>query len=118
MCDRYNNINYVKVTQVMVNNIILGLPSPGDLAVVEWQRNGKFNRNGKVGQNAKLGYLCVRATKGKLYYLWVKYHVIVHLDLNVRSSTQNFRGVVNDGNANKCSICKQNHYIYWIENHS
>ena len=28
--------------------------SPGDLTVVEGQRNGKFSQNGKFGQNGKL----------------------------------------------------------------
>ena len=29
--------------------------SPGDLAAVEGQRNGKFSQNGKFGENGKLG---------------------------------------------------------------
>ena len=35
---------------------------PGDLAVVEGQRNGKFSQNGKFVQNGKLGHSCVRVT--------------------------------------------------------
>ena len=41
--------------------------SPGDLAVVGRQRNGKFGQNGKLGQNGKFGYSCARVTNGKLY---------------------------------------------------
>ena len=33
--------------------------SPGDVAVVEGQRNSKFSQNGKFGQNGKLGHSCV-----------------------------------------------------------
>ena len=53
--------------------------SPGDLAAVEGQRNGKFSQNGKVGENGKLGHSCVRVTKEKLYDSRVRDHVIVHL---------------------------------------
>ena len=53
--------------------------SPGDLAVVERQRDGK------ISQNGKLGHSCVRVTKGRLYECRVRYHV-VHLGLNVSSS--------------------------------
>ena len=55
--------------------------SPGGLAVAEGQRNGKFSLNGK------LGYSCVRVTKGRLYDSRVRDCIIVHLGLNVSSST-------------------------------
>ena len=47
--------------------------SPGDLAVVEGQRNVKFSVNGKLGRS------CTRVTKGKLYDSSVRCHVIVYL---------------------------------------
>ena len=53
--------------------------SPGDLAVAEGQRNGRFNLNGKFVQNGKFGHSCVRVTKGKFYGSQVRDHVIVHL---------------------------------------
>ena len=71
--------------------------SPGDLAVVEWQRNGKF------GQNGKLGHSCVRVTKGRLYDSRVRDHVIVHLGLNVSSFAHNC-GCVVDGGGNMAAI--------------
>ena len=43
--------------------------SPGDLAVAEGQRNGKFS------QNSKLGHSCARATKSRLYDSRVRDHV-------------------------------------------
>ena len=73
------------VTQDLVNS----QSSPGDLPVVEGQRNGKFSQNVKFGQNGKLGYSCVRVTKGRLYDSRVSDHVIVHLGLNVSSCTHN-----------------------------
>ena len=39
---------------------------PGDLAVVEGERNDKFSQNGKYVQNGKLGHSCVRVTKSRL----------------------------------------------------
>ena len=57
--------------------------SPGDLAVIEGQRNGKFIQNGK------LGHSCVRVTKGRLYDSRVRDHVVVHLGLNVSNSAHN-----------------------------
>ena len=57
--------------------------SPGDLAVVEGQRNGK------------LGHLCARVTKSRLYDSRVGDHV-VHLGLNVNNSGHNC-GCVIDG---------------------
>ena len=67
--------------------------SPGDLAVVEGQKNGKFS------QNVKLGHSCVRVTKRRLYDSQVRDHVIMHLGLNVSSSAHNCGCVVNGGNA-------------------
>ena len=46
--------------------------------MVEGQRSGKFSQNGK------LGHSCVRVTKGKLYDLRVRNHVIVHLGLRFK----------------------------------
>ena len=72
--------------------------SPGDLAVAEGQRNGRFCLNGKFGQNSKLGHSCVRVTKGRLYDSRVRDHVIVHLGLNVSSSSHNCGCMVNGDN--------------------
>ena len=47
--------------------------------------------------NGKLGHLCVRVTKGRLYDSQVRYHVIVHLGLNVSSSAHNYCECVVDG---------------------
>ena len=67
--------------------------------MAEGQRNGKFSQNGKFGQKGKLGHPCVRVTKNRLYDSRVRDHVIVHLGLNVSSSTHNCGCVVNGGNA-------------------
>ena len=66
--------------------------SPGDLAVAEGQRNGKFSQNGKLGLS------CVRVTKSRLYGSRVRDRVIVHLGLNLSSSTHNCGCVVNGSN--------------------
>ena len=63
------------------------------------ERNGKFSQNGKFGQNGKLGHSCTNLTKGKLYGSRVSDHAIVHLGLNVSSSTHNCGCVVDGGNA-------------------
>ena len=69
------------------------------------ERNGKFSQNGKVvqngkfGQNGKLGHSCTNETKGKLYGSQDSDHVIVHLGLNVSSSTYYCGCVVDGGNA-------------------
>ena len=65
--------------------------SPGDLTVVEGQRNGKFSQNGKLGCS------CVSVTKVRLYDSLVRDHVIVHLSLNVSSFAHNCRCVVDGG---------------------
>ena len=67
--------------------------SPGDLAVVEGQRNGKLSQNGK------LGHSCVRVTKGRLYDSQVRDHVIVHSGLNVSSFAHNCGCMVDGDNA-------------------
>ena len=66
--------------------------------MAEWQRNGKFSLNGKFGQNGQLGHSCVRVTKDRLYDSRVRDHVIVHLRLNVSSSTHNCGCMVDGGN--------------------
>ena len=85
-----------------VNNSILGQQlhsqsSPGDLAVAEWQRNGKFSQNGM------LGHLCARVMKSRLYESRARDHVIVHLGLNVNSSAHNCGCVIDGGNAHSPS---------------
>ena len=59
--------------------------------MVEGQRNGKFCQNGK------LGHSCARVTKSRLYDSRVRDHVVVHLGLNVNSSTHNCGCVVDGG---------------------
>ena len=49
MCGKYENINYMIVTWDLVNNSILSLP--GNLDVVEGQRNGTFSPNGRLGHS-------------------------------------------------------------------
>ena len=71
---------------------IHSLSSPGE-------RNGKFSQNGKFGQNGKLGQSCTNLTKGKLYGSQDSDHDIVHLGLNVSSSTHNCVCVVDGDNA-------------------
>ena len=77
------------VTQDLVNNSkqLHSQSSPGDLAVAERQRNGKFSLNGEFGQNGKLGHPCVRVTKDRLYGSRDRDHVIVRLGLNVELLT-------------------------------
>ena len=72
MFGKYENINYMIVTQDPVCNPYLA--SPGE-------RNGKFSQNGKFGQNGMSGQ------KGK-----------VHLSPNV-SSSAHYRGCVVNGSA-------------------
>ena len=42
---------------------------------------------------------CARVTKSRLYDSRVRYHVVVHLGLNVSSSAHNCGCTVDDGNA-------------------
>ena len=58
----------------------------------EEQRNGKFSQNGM------LGHSCARVTKDRLYESHVRDHV-VHLSLNVSSSTHNCGCMVDGGKA-------------------
>ena len=73
--------------------------SPGAVAMAEGQRNGKFSFNVKFGQNVKLGHSCVRVTNGRLCDSRVRDCVIVHLGLNVSSSTHDCGCVIDGGNA-------------------
>ena len=59
--------------------------------MAEGQRNVKFSLNGK------LGHLCARVMKGRLYDSRVRDHVVVHLGLNVNSSTHNCGCMVDGG---------------------
>ena len=52
--------------------------SPGDLAVVEGQRNVKFSQNGKLGLS------CAKVTKSRLYDSQVRDYVVVHLGLKYK----------------------------------
>ena len=97
MCGKYENKLYVSDSGPGQQPYFQS--SPGDLAVVEGQRNGKFSLNGKSGQNGKLGHSSVRVTKGRLYDSQVRDHVIVHLVLNLNSSAHNCGCVVDGGNA-------------------
>ena len=65
----------------------------------KFSQNGKFVQNGKFGRNGKLGHSCTNVTKGKLYDSRVSDHAIVHLGLNVSSSTHNCGCVVDGSNA-------------------
>ena len=56
-------------------------------------------RNGKFSKNGKLGHSCTNVTKGKLYGSRDSDHAIVHLGLNVSSSTHNCGCVVDGSNA-------------------
>ena len=67
MCGKYENINYNYDSGSGPGQQLHSQSSPGDLAVVEGQKNGKFSQNSKFGQNGKLGHSCVRVTKGRLY---------------------------------------------------
>ena len=44
-------------------------------------------------------HFCSNFAKGRLYESWARYHVIVHLGVNVSSSTHNCGCVVDGGNA-------------------
>ena len=72
---KYENINYNYDSDSRPSQLH-SQSSPGDLAVVEGQRNGKFSQNGK------LGHSCVRVMKSRLYESRVRDHVVVHLGLN------------------------------------
>ena len=57
MCGKYKNINYMIVTQDLVNNSILGLHL-GRGMVAKFNQNGKFVQNSKFDENGKLGHSC------------------------------------------------------------
>ena len=73
------------INKIIIINNIKFQSSPGDMAVVERQRNGM------------LGHSCVRVTKSRLYGSRVRDHVVVHLGLNVSSSAHNCGCVVDGG---------------------
>ena len=83
MFGKYENINYMIVTQDLVCNSVLsphlrrGVVS--SIRMVSLVQNGKFSQNGKFGQNGMSGQ------KGK-----------VHLGPNV-SSSAHYRGCVVNG---------------------
>ena len=52
MCGKFENINYMIVTQDPVNMQLHSWSSPGE-------RNVKFSQNGRFGQNGKLGHSCI-----------------------------------------------------------
>ena len=78
----------MRVTRDLVNNSILSL----HLGIWPWfegQRNGEFSQNGKLGRS------CARVTKRRLYESRVRDHV-VHLSLNVSSSTHDYCGCMHN----------------------
>ena len=83
MYGKYENINYNYDSDSGSGQQFHSQASPGDLAVAEGQRNGKFSQNGK------LGHSCTKVTKSRLYDSRVRDHVVVHLGLNVNSSVHN-----------------------------
>ena len=97
MCGKYENINYMIVTQGQVNNSTISL----HLGIWLWLNGRGMVSSG--GQNGKFGHSCARVKNGKLYDSWVRDHV-VHLGLNVNSSANNCGCVVDGGNAMAVSI--------------
>ena len=91
-CGKYENINYMIVTQDPVNNSILGLHLGRGMV-------SSVRMVSKFGQNGKLGHSCTNVTKGMLYGSQDSDHAIVHLGLNVSSSAHNCGCVVDGGNA-------------------
>ena len=51
MCGKYKNINYIYDSDSGSGLQLHSQSSPGDLTVVEGQRNGKFSQNGKLGHS-------------------------------------------------------------------
>ena len=66
--------------------------SPGDMVVVEGQKDGKFSQNGK------LCHSCARVMKCKLTESQSKIMLFVHLGLNVSSSAHNCGCMIDGGN--------------------
>ena len=95
MCRKYENINYMIVTQDPVNNSILVLHLGRGMVSCQ---NGRFVQNGTFGQNGKLGHSCTNVTKGKLYGSRDSDHAIVNLGLDVSSSAHNCGCVIDGGN--------------------
>ena len=84
----YENINhYIYDSDSGPGRQLYSQSSPGDLAAVEVQRNGKFSQNGKLGLS------CVRVTKSRLYEPWVRDRVIVHLGLKMSAASPIIVGV-------------------------
>ena len=67
MCGKYENINYMIMTQDLVNKSILSLHLGMWLCLKGRGMVIKFSQNGKFGQNGKLGHSCARVTKGRFY---------------------------------------------------
>ena len=90
MFRKYENINYMIVTQDLVCNSVLSLHLGrgvvSSVRMVSLVRNGKFSQNGKFGQNGMSGQ------KGK-----------VHLGPNV-SSSAHYRGCVVNGSGAMAAI--------------
>ena len=91
MFGKYENINYMIVTQDLVCNSILSL-HPGRGVVAKFSQNGKFGQNGKFSQNGKFGQNGMSGQKGK-----------VHLGPNVSSSAY-YRGCVVNGSGAMAAI--------------
>ena len=86
MCGKYKN-NILYDSDSGSGQQLHFQSSPGNVAVVGGQRNGRFSQNGKLGNS------CVRVTKSKLYDSQVRDHA-VHSDLNVKNSAHICRYIV------------------------
>ena len=91
MFGKYENINYMIVTQDLACNFIYTQSSPGERSG-KFSLNGKFGQNGKFSQNGKLGQNDMSGQKGK-----------VHLGPNV-SSSAHYRGCVINGSGAMAAI--------------
>ena len=91
MFGKYENINYMIVTQDLVCNSILSLHAPGERSG-KFSQNGKFGQNGKFSQNGKFGQNGMSGQKGK-----------VHLGANV-SSSAHYRGCMVNGSGAMAAI--------------
>ena len=79
MCGKYENINYMIVTQESgPGQQLHSQSSPGERNG-KFCQNGKFVQNGKFGQNGKLGHSCTSMTKSRLYSSRDSDHVIVQM---------------------------------------
>ena len=86
MFEKYENINYMIVTQDQVCNSILSLHLHGERSG-KFSQNGKFGQNGKFSQNGTFGQKAMSGQKGK-----------VHLGPNVSNFTHCRGCVVNGSN--------------------